>query len=156
MENRAILLKENSEYGEPIQPKSFVSFAPYRINPLAIIEILEIERKIHIPKTISNIESNSWKSKLQKVYPIETSNHPLWLSLKSDDVVGLILPYPELDNDQLVDFKNLQNLKFLHLFNLGNAEQTISGDVERASFKNVTIPSNKRIVVVKIRFNDIH
>ena len=133
----------------------------HRINPLTIIEILEIERKTSLPKKISLIELNFlWKSNLQKVYPIETSNHPLRLSLKHDqkihrfidNVVGLILPYrQELDNDDLVDFKNPQNLKFLHLFNLGNAEQTLSGVVEGASFKNVTIPSNKRIVLFKIR-----
>ncbi len=136
----------------------------HRINPLALIEFLEIEKKTFLQKQISQIESNClWKPNLQKVYSIETPSHPLSLSSQHDkkmhrlnnNVVGIILPYrQELDPNELVEFKNHKNLKFLHLFNLGHSKKTVSGYIEGASFKNVTIPSNKRIVLVKIRCNN--
>ncbi len=66
-----------------------------------------------------------------------------------DDILGLILPYTGFDypvRDRSYSLNPDQ--KFLHLYNTGDTEKTISGIVEGISF-TTTVPCCRKIILTK-------
>ena|GEM_PF-1995999 len=93
--------------------------------------------------------------KFSGCYPFNSSFLPFDLAFNyqiklldfKDDIVGLILPYSHgFDDNSLMGLNPLlnSNVKFLHLFNLGDTEKKISRIVDGIAF-TVRIPFKKRM-----------
>lgn len=144
----------------------FEGQVPYRVDPIDLIETLEIEPDPHFTTAIgmpvtavidSQTEGASAPSvdwELTGLYPIASKNVPKQLAaLYSKDLiemgeglVGVILPYPHGFDDQPFMGRTSRATNFLHIFNFGEA-QKFTGSVNGAILTNISLPASKRVSI---------
>lgn len=128
---------------------SMFNLTPDQIKYLAKLRgSTTLEEDVIVPKQPKTWVLSGFYSFTYPYLPSDLAvQHNIKLHNFRNDIVGLILPYPHgFDQDPLMGVTNI-NIKFLHLFNVGDVDKKISRIFEGVEFKNLDIPSKKRIIL---------